>query len=122
LFLLVVFVLFLSIAEIERIVQGPGGENNSNVPYSYSIMIHGEPVTFCNQKFRELFLEDSPEVDELDCFNSQRLYAPLLWGKTLSPEDHATFFAAVAKASYSKQAESCDTSLVVKVNFLSPYY
>ena len=108
-------VIPLCAAEIESIMQGLDKSGHS-MPYSYSISIRGEPVTFCNDKYRQLFLDDSQEMDELDAFNSQRLYAPLLWGKTLSPESHATFFSAVVKASCSSAVESCDTSMLVKVS------
>lgn len=52
---------------------------------------------------------------ELEAFNSQKLFAPFLWGKALCPDDHPAFFAAVVDALCGAGYQSGECSLVVKV-------
>lgn len=97
------------IEEIESILQ-PHAENA--IAHSYSINIRGEPMTYCNKRYREMFLEDD---SELEAFNIKRLYAPLLWGKAMCPGDHATFFAAIMQASCTTGSQATDHTMVVQV-------
>jgi len=63
-------------------------------------------------RYRELFLEDQ---SELEAFNAQRLYAPFLWGRALSPDDHDDFFSAIVQTLCGPPTQCTDRSLVMKV-------
>jgi len=71
----------------------------------------GPPVTYCNDRYRQIFLKDHTELDN---FNNQHVYSPFLWGRAISPEDQPAFFAAVVQASCGRGPQSADISLVIK--------
>lgn len=64
-------------------------------------------------RYRELFFRDGGS--ELDAFNAQRLFAPFLWGKTICPDDHPAFFAAMVQVSCGSGLQNGECSLVLKV-------
>jgi len=79
---------------------------------SSSPLMHG-PIYIYMCSYRELFLED---WKELASFNTQRLYAPFVWGRILSPDDHAIFFPTIIKSLCGPTSQRSDSSSVVKVS------